>query len=99
MYRRSEINGFCDDMRYSGLQSEILGLYRALIRSAKAKDTEGKLVGLVKSEFRSRSTSIPRSDFKSIEHWMRYALKQKKLMEMPGFSAASVVLKDKIELK
>ena len=42
-------------------------------------------------EFRIKAKSVPRNDYKAVEHWMRYALKQKKLIDMPGFSAANII--------
>ncbi len=44
---------------------------------------------LVRQEFRHKSQSVARSDFKTIEHMIRQGYKQKKLMEMPGFNSAS----------
>jgi hypothetical protein len=108
-------------MRLSGLQKDVLSLYRALLKSAFAKSaTEeswsnrmreplfllGKFRQLlycimfhswstiscaVKKEFRDRALSVPRNDFRTIEQLLRYGYKQKKLIDMPGFKAASTV--------
>ena len=40
----------------------------------------------MKEEFRAKAASVSRTDFKTIEHLLRYGYKQKKLFEMPGFS-------------
>jgi hypothetical protein len=128
--------------RLSGLQLDVLKLYRALLRVARTKDKKiavrngtdnlvtSSLNNLnsrysylsnsadhsiyskgektkwhhsvaecnnnrhddtVRSEFRDRSMSVSRSDFETIEHMVRQGYKQKKLLEMPGFSGFQVV--------
>lgn len=47
----------------------------------------------MRQEFREKAMSIPKNDFRTIEHLLRYGYKQKKLMDMPGFTGASVVRK------
>ena len=47
----------------------------------------------VKKEFKAKALDVHKSDFKAIEHMLRYGYKQKKLLEMPGFSAARSVSK------
>ena len=74
--------------RASGLQRDVLHLYRDLLRRARAKGGPGT-VRFVKEEFRLKAESVHKTDFKSIEHWLRYGTKQKKLFEMPGFSGFS----------
>ena len=76
-------------MRRSGLQTDVLTLYRTLLRTARSKDVEGNgLTNFVKQKFRERSSNINRNEFQVIEHELRYGYKQIKLMKMPGFSAA-----------
>ena len=86
------------NMRYSGLQQDVLSLYRSLLRSAKRKDPNNQhnLVSFVKSEFRAKAHSVKKTDFRTIEHMLRHGVKQKKLMEMPGFSAARTTLKESV---
>jgi hypothetical protein len=43
----------------------------------------------VRSEFREKAFNIEKTDFKLIEYSLRQGYKQKKLMDMPGFSSAS----------
>ena len=71
----------------SGLQMEVLKLYRMLIRVAKAKDPTPPhhLVSYVRQEFRQSAASVKRTDIKTIEFLIRQGIKQKKIMEMPGF--------------
>ena len=70
--------------RLSGLQLDVLQLYRALLKSAHKKENKD-LIHFVKNEFRLKALSISKTDFKMIEHSLRYGYKQKKLIEMPGF--------------
>ncbi len=77
--------------KYSGLQHDVFKLYRVLIRAARLKDSSKTLHNVVINRFREIAYSTSRTDFKQIEHLMRWGYKQKKLIEMPGFSLASVV--------
>jgi hypothetical protein len=79
-------------MGHSGLQLDVLHLFRALLRTARAKDSSGKLSKFVGIQFRESAGSIGKFDFKLIEHNLRWGYKQKKLMESKGFSAASVTI-------
>jgi len=77
--------------KYSGLQQDVFKLYRILLRLSKSKDSSGSLQKVVVSRFREVALSVKKTDFKVIEHQLRWGYKQKKLIEMPGFSVASVV--------
>lgn len=48
----------------------------------------------VRSEFREKALSVPKTDFRMIEHLIRYGYKQKKLIDMPGFKAASTTVRN-----
>jgi hypothetical protein len=76
-------------VKLSGLQCDVLKLYRDLLRLAKSKG-DPSLVSTVSSEFRRRAFDVPRNDFASIEHYLRHGKKMEKLMKMPGFKAAAV---------
>lgn len=71
--------------RASGLQLDVLHLYRELLRAARQKGGPNTM-RFVREEFRSKAQSVSKTDFKGIEHWLRYGVKQKKLFQMPGFS-------------
>ena len=77
--------------RLSGLQSDVLKLYRNLLRTAMEKDPVGsfRLRPTVSERFRERAYSLEKNNIDGIEHYIRYGYKQKKMMEMSGFSAAS----------
>jgi hypothetical protein len=71
----------------SGLQTDVLKLYRMLLRTAKAKDPTSPhcFVTFVRQEFRKSAATVKRTEIKRIEHLIRQGMKQKKLIEMPGF--------------
>jgi hypothetical protein len=75
--------------RHSGLQKDVLKLYRVLLRTAQTKDP--RLVAVVAKEFRAKAVSVEKKDFNLIEHYLRFGYKQKKLIEMPGFNSAGIV--------
>jgi hypothetical protein len=86
--------------KLSGLQKEVLGLYRSLLREAAKKDhaaasttvvsfchllnTENNSVSYARTEFRRQAQQVKRTDFKTIEYKMRKGQKQIKLLQMPG---------------
>lgn len=84
----------------SGLQKEVLGLYRTIIREAAKKDrnntgNNNDLFSLwqnpatsssyARSEFRRQTQTVKKSDFRKIEFKIRQGYKQVKLVQMPGF--------------
>ena len=74
--------------RHSGLQLDVLNLYRSLLRNCGNDSNLKKTVSL---QFRQRAMSIKRTDIKMIEHSIRHGYKQLKVMQMPSFKAAKVV--------
>lgn len=79
--------------RLSGLQQDVLSLYRVLLRTARARDPQQDkgLQRLVMQQFRDKALGISRNDYQQIEHWLRYGHKQKKLLERPGFTTLGVL--------
>ena len=76
-------------MRRSGLQTDVLVLYRQLLKTAVRIDDETRsLRKHVSFQFRLQAEKVDRKDFRAIEHYLRHGYKQKKLMEMPGFRFA-----------
>lgn len=71
----------------SGLQMEVLRLYRMLLRTAKAKDPVSPyhFVAYVRGEFRKSAGTVKRTDIKKIEFLIRQGIKQNTMIQMPGF--------------
>lgn len=84
--RHPKIEGM--SARHSGLQIDVLNLYRALLRCC---GTDSNLKKTVSLQFRQKAMSMKRTDIKMIEHSIRYGYKQIKVMQMPSFKAARVV--------
>jgi succinate dehydrogenase assembly factor 1 len=66
--------------KLSGLQREILSLYRLTLRAAKTKDC----LPYAKTEFRKQSALVSRRDYKKVEYCLRKGHKHVKLLKMPG---------------
>eukprot|EP00941_MAST-03F_sp_MAST-3F-sp1_P002146 g2146.t1 len=77
--------------RHSGLQRDVLSLYRKLLRAASAKG-EGT-VKAVRDQFRSRAHSVRRRDFTSIEYMLRKGEKDLKTLKMPSFKGVTSIHK------
>lgn len=90
--------------KLSGLQKQVLALYRTILREAAKKDRQvanQKLpmtsllannkttTSYAKDEFRRQSQAVKRSDFKGIEYRIRKGEKQVKLLRMPGVTVVS----------
>ncbi len=82
------MNAVNPNFNKSGIQREVLALYRMFIKSAKAKNDDA-FCAFVKMEFKERARSVKKYDFKSIEHNIRYGQKQLKLIQSPGFISAN----------
>ncbi|CAE6417522.1 unnamed protein product [Rhizoctonia solani] len=72
-------------MRLSGLQKEVLGLYRRALRMARSKpaSSRGNFNILVQYEFRVRGAVSPR-DVGTIEYLVRRGKKRLEMLEDPG---------------
>ncbi len=68
--------------RLSGLQWDVIKLYRGILREAKRKDADTLI--FAKTKFRDDASSIRRHDFKQIEFMLRQGHKRLKLLSMPG---------------
>jgi succinate dehydrogenase assembly factor 1 len=66
--------------KLSGLQREILSLYRLTLRAAKVKDC----LPYAKEEFRKQALETSRRDFKKVEYCLRKGHKHVKMLKMPG---------------
>lgn len=91
--------------KFSGIQKEVFGLYRTILREASKKDrlvnddVPSSLLSLwsnsdstasyARREFRYQALKVPKKDFRTIEHKLRYGYKQVKLLQMPGVKVVS----------
>ena len=80
-------------MQLSGLQKDVLSLFRSFLRATKKKqnllpDEKKSLLNFISKEFRIQAHTIPRTNFNLIEHHIRQGKKKKALLEMPGFRGA-----------
>jgi succinate dehydrogenase assembly factor 1 len=77
--------------RLSGLQKQVLGLYKSCLKSALGKDR--KLGGhefedLVKAEFRTNARLIPKSNFARIEFLIRVGKRRLESMSSESVTSA-----------
>jgi len=85
--------------RLSGLQKEVLSLYRSILREAVKKDRQqldnassfchllidkNATSHYARDEFKRQVQTVPRSDFKTIEYKIRKGKKYVKMLQMPG---------------
>jgi len=91
--------------RLSGIQRDVLSLYRKILRGALQKDrttlgsekhsfaslrfNKSTTTCYAAAEFRKQAASVKRSNFKKIEYMIRKGEKQLKLMQMPGVKVVS----------
>ena len=71
-------------MRHSGLQLEVLALYRSLLRVARPKGEE--VHAEVRRRFREISATMTTKEIEKIEHFIRYGKKQRAMLQMPGLT-------------
>ena len=76
--------------RHSGLQGDVLQLYRHILRTARGKDDATYF--FARERFRGSAASVKRSDFKKIEFLLRQGHKRLKLLSMPGMRSAGSVM-------
>jgi succinate dehydrogenase assembly factor 1 len=68
--------------RRSGVQRQVLKLYKDIVREIQRKPakTQPELLVFARHQFKSRS-SIPRMEMRVIEHWMQYGKRQLKSLK------------------
>ena len=72
-------------MRVSGLQREVLALYRSVIRVAREKEAAGHagFVASARTAFRQQAESTNGRNFQKVEYMVRRGHKQLKLLGDP----------------
>lgn len=76
-------------VRHSGLQKDVLNLYRSMLRAAREKNSS--TYSAVRAQFRASACSVRRRDFGKVEHMIRKGQKDLKLLQMPSFKGLQVV--------
>ncbi|XP_018834218.1 succinate dehydrogenase assembly factor 1, mitochondrial-like isoform X2 [Juglans regia] len=81
--------------RFSGMQKQVLSLYRGFLRAARSKSAEDgqKIESIVSAEFRHNSKQIDRKNFLYIEYLLRRGKKQLDQLKSPdtiGLSSLNI---------
>ncbi|RWR76088.1 succinate dehydrogenase assembly factor 1, mitochondrial [Cinnamomum micranthum f. kanehirae] len=74
--------------KLSGMQKQVLSLYRGFLRVARSKAPEERrnIESIVSAEFRNNSMSVDRKNFLYIEYLLRRGRKQLDQLKDPGIS-------------
>ncbi|OIW07578.1 hypothetical protein TanjilG_08465 [Lupinus angustifolius] len=77
--------------RLSGMQKQVLSLYRGFLRAARSKSDEDrhKVESIVSEEFRCNSKEVDRKNFLYIEYLLRRGKKQLDQLKNPGTTGLS----------
>lgn len=77
--------------RLSGMQKQVLSLYRGFLRAARSKSEEErrKIESIVSEEFRRNSKQVDRKNFLYIEYLLRRGKKQLDQLRNPGTTGLS----------
>ncbi|XWS24694.1 hypothetical protein CRYUN_Cryun27aG0005300 [Craigia yunnanensis] len=72
--------------KLSGMQKQVLSLYRGFLRAARSKPTEDRhqIESIVSAEFRHNSKQVDRKNFLYIEYLLRRGKKQLDQLSNPG---------------
>ncbi|XP_020991772.1 succinate dehydrogenase assembly factor 1, mitochondrial [Arachis duranensis] len=72
--------------RLSGMQKQVLSLYRGFLRVARSKSDQErhKIESIISEEFRRNSTEVDRKNFQYIEYLLRRGKKQLDQLRSPG---------------
>ncbi|XP_047175965.1 succinate dehydrogenase assembly factor 1, mitochondrial isoform X2 [Vigna umbellata] len=77
--------------RLSGMQKQVLSLFRGFLRAARSKSEEErrKIESIVSQEFRRNAKSVDRKNFLYIEYLLRRGNKQLEQLRNPGITGLS----------
>lgn len=74
-------------LRHSGLQKEVLKLYKSFLRELQKKPHfEGKaqLQQHIRDTFKLRASTVSVRDIKRVEHFLRYGRRQLEILKLQG---------------
>jgi succinate dehydrogenase assembly factor 1 len=77
-------------VRHSGLQKQVLALYRRSLRAAaalQAPDARQQAFDYVRTEFRAKASSVNKLDVQRIEYLLRQGAKRLDMASMPGVTS------------
>lgn len=77
--------------RLSGMQKQVLSLYRGFLRAARSKSEEERrnMESIVSQEFRRNSKEVDRKNFLYIEYLLRRGTRQLDQLKNPGTTGLS----------
>ncbi|KAL2231802.1 succinate dehydrogenase assembly factor 1, mitochondrial [Sesamum indicum] len=86
--------------RLSGMQKQVLALYRGFLRAARSKSPEerSRIEAFVSAEFRNNSSQVDRKNFLYIEYLLRRGKRQLDQLTSPntvGLSSLNVEVSDR----
>ncbi|GMY22569.1 succinate dehydrogenase assembly factor 1, mitochondrial-like [Fagus crenata] len=90
---REDAMGASSSPRLSGMQKQVLSLYRGFLRAARSKSSEDrcKVESFVSAEFRRNSKQVDRKNFVYIEYLLRLGKKQLDQLKSPDTIALSTL--------
>jgi succinate dehydrogenase assembly factor 1 len=89
--------------RHSGLQKQVLSLYRTTLRTARerlpAGESRAQAEAFARTEFRSKARSVDKLDIQRIEFLIRQGKKKLDLVGMEGVSGFAAALPSSKDLR
>uniref|UniRef100_A0A1J3H101 Succinate dehydrogenase assembly factor 1, mitochondrial n=2 Tax=Noccaea caerulescens TaxID=107243 RepID=A0A1J3H101_NOCCA len=80
--------------KLSGMQKQVLSLYRGFLRAARSKTTQEdrkRIETIVSTEFRQKSKEVDRKNFQYIEYLLRLGTKQLDQLKSPDMVSISSI--------
>ncbi|XP_078171784.1 uncharacterized protein LOC144565870 [Carex rostrata] len=79
--------------KLSGMQKQVLSLYRGFLRAARSKATEDRerIHSVVSAEFRNNARNVDRRNFIYIEYLLRRGKRQLEQLKDPGTKGLSTL--------
>ena len=79
--------------KLTGLQREVLSLYRVVLRAAREKEAAGHpgVLAAARAQFRKEADSVGKRNYQKIEYMMRRGQKHVKMLADPQVKNVSVL--------